>query len=55
MKFVEEVNEGGILLVDGIKDEWYETEELYVIDEKYQLLCKAEDRKDVGYNTQYKY
>ena len=31
-----------------------ETEELYVIDEKYQLLCKAEDRKDVGYNTQYK-
>lgn len=51
VKFVEEVNEGGVLLVDGIQDEWYEIRELYIIDEKYEMLCKKEDRKDINTQT----
>lgn len=47
VKFVEEVNEDCILLVDGLKDESYEKEEFYLIAQQYEILCKAKDRKDV--------
>lgn len=48
VKFVEEVNEELILLVNGIKDESYEIKDFYnrIMGKKYQLLCKKEDRKD---------
>ena len=46
VKFVEAADETGVLLVDGVKDEYFEPEEFHLIEEKYQLLCKKEDRKD---------
>lgn len=50
VKFVEAVDEIGILLVDGVKDEYFVPEEFKLIREKYKLLCKKEDRIDVcGY------
>lgn len=47
VKFVEGADETGILLVDGIQDEFFEPEEFHLIKEKYKLLCKKEDRKDI--------
>lgn len=47
VKFVEGADESGVLLVDGIKDEFFEPEEVHLIAEKYQMLCKKEDRKDL--------
>lgn len=49
VKFVEESNEGMILLVDGVQDESYERHDFFnrIMDKKYKLLCKKEDRKDL--------
>lgn len=49
VKFVEEVNEKMILLVDGIQDESYPIDYFYenIIKKKYRLLCSKEDRKDL--------
>lgn len=47
VKFVEDVNENHILLVDGVKDVPYDKEEFYLIAQQYEILCKAEDRRDV--------
>ena len=48
VKFVEDSNEGIILLVNGTQDESYETSDFYnrIMDKKYKLLCKKESRKD---------
>ena len=48
VKFVEEINDELILLVDGVRDESYSIKDFYseVIGKKYRLLCKKEDRKD---------
>jgi 4-hydroxyphenylpyruvate dioxygenase-like putative hemolysin len=47
VKFVEGADDEVILLVDGIKDEVFYKDEFQLIDEKYKLLCKKEDRKDI--------
>lgn len=47
VKFVEGADESGVLLVDGIKDEFFEPEEIQFIGHRYKLLCKKEDRKDI--------
>jgi hypothetical protein len=41
--FVEDINEFGILLVDGIQDMYYEEDELYKFYQQYRLLAKAKD------------
>lgn len=46
VKFVEGSDESGILLVDGIKDEFYEAEQFGLMHEKYELLVRKEDRLD---------
>lgn len=46
MRFVEASDETGILLVNGIKDKFYEPEEFGTFYEEYELLVKKEDRLD---------
>lgn len=48
VKFVEGADETGILLVDGVKDEYFEAEDggLERFYEKYKLLCKKENMED---------
>ena len=38
--FVEDIDEFGILLVDGIQDMYYEEDELYKFYQQYRLLCR---------------
>lgn len=47
VKFVEQADEYGILLVDGIKDTHYLRKDIRKIYEKYNMLCKKKDRKDL--------
>jgi hypothetical protein len=47
VKFVEGADETGVLLVDGVKDEYFEPYEFHLIGEKYKFLCKKEDRQDI--------
>lgn len=47
VKFVEGADETGVLLVDGVKDEFFAPHELNDMDEKYVLLCRKEDRQDI--------
>ena len=44
--FVEDIDEFGILLVDGIQDMYYEEDELYKFYQQYRLLVKAKDFVD---------
>lgn len=46
VKFVEGCDESGLLLVNGVKDEYFEPSEYHMVFKKYELLCKKEDRKD---------
>lgn len=48
VKFVEGADETGILLVDGVKDEYFEAEHggFERFYDKYKLLCKKEHRED---------
>lgn len=47
IKFVEDVNENSVLLVDGIQDEFYEgVSELEYMRDEYEVFCFKEDRKD---------
>ena len=47
VKFVEAADEDLILLVDGIRDETYETKnDLEVMKKKYEVFCFVEGRKD---------
>jgi hypothetical protein len=48
VKFVESADETGILLVDGIKDEFFDKEEVHLIGYDCKLLCNKEDRKDLS-------
>ena len=41
--FVEDIDEFGILLVDGIQDMYYGEDELYKFYQQYRLLVKAKD------------
>ena len=41
--FVKDIDEFGILLVDGIQDMYYEEDELYKFYQQYRLLGKAKD------------
>ena len=41
--FVKDIDEFGILLVDGIQDMYYEEDELYKFYQQYRLLVKAKD------------
>lgn len=47
VKFVEEVNEAGVLLVDGTEDVFVSRSEFKRWEERYGLLCRAADRHDV--------
>ena len=48
VKFVEAADEYGVLLVDGIKDEFYEGEhDLQILQDRYKVICFAENRKDL--------
>ena len=48
VKFVEAADEYGVLLVGGIKDEFYEGEhDLQILQDRYKVICFAEDRKDL--------
>ena len=47
VKFVEGCDKSGLLLVDGIKDEFFAPHEYHLANRKYQLLCKKEDRQDL--------
>lgn len=47
VKFVEGADEEVILLVDGVKDEIFYKGEFHLIEEKYKMLCKKEDRQDI--------
>lgn len=46
VRFVEAADETGILLVNGIKDQYYEPEEFDDFYDKYELLVRKEDRLD---------
>lgn len=46
VRFVEAADETGILLVNGIKDKYYEPEEFEEFYEKYELLVRKEGRLD---------
>ena len=46
--FVEDIDEFGILLVDGIQDMYYEEDELYKFYQQYRLLVKAKDFIEEG-------
>lgn len=41
--FVEDIDEFGILLVDGVKDMWFEDDEFDEFHQQYRLLVKAKD------------
>lgn len=47
IKIVEGSDETGILLVNGIKDEFFYPDEFHLFHQKYQLLCKKESRLDL--------
>jgi len=46
VRFVEDADETGILLVNGIKDKFYEPHEFKHFYKDYELLVKKEDRLD---------
>lgn len=49
VKFVEASDKVGVLLVDGIQDEFYEGEhDLEIMKDRYVVFCFAEDRKDIN-------
>lgn len=47
IKFVEEVNEAGVLLVDGTEDAFVPRSEFKRWEEEYALLCRAVNRHDL--------
>lgn len=47
VKFVEAIDEECILLVSGVRDEVFMKPEFPLFYQKYQLLCKKEDRQDL--------
>ena len=47
IRFVEGADETGILLVNGIKDEFYEPKEFDLFEATYQMLCRRESRLDI--------
>lgn len=47
IKFVEEVNRAGVLLVDGTEDVFVSRSDFKRWDEHYALLCRAADRHDL--------
>lgn len=49
VRFVEEVNPAGVLLVNGVEDVFYDTESMERLYDEYELLCEREDRKDSQY------
>lgn len=46
VRFVEDADETGILLVNGKKDKYYEFDEFDLFNEEYELLVRKEDRLD---------
>lgn len=46
VRFVEVADETGILLVNGIRDLFYEPHEFDLFSEKYELLVRKESRLD---------
>lgn len=46
VKFVEYVDEAGVILVDGTKDESYKVEDYDKMWKKYEVLVRRENRED---------
>jgi len=54
VRFVEAVDDTGILLVNGVQDRFYTPVEFDLFEKEYELLVRKEDRLDTfieGWNT----
>lgn len=46
IRVVEGADETGILLVNGVQDKFYESFEIHLFENEYELLVREEDRLD---------